>query len=78
MRKVKLIYVDGRSEYINTNIENDKEILMNYIKQNFYDSFKMYVNKRDLELSNQIKAVIIDNETHIFRYDEKQEFYVHF
>lgn len=78
MRKVKLIYVDGRIEYINIDETDNKEILKSCTNRNFSDSFKAYVNKRDATLSNQIKAVAIDGETHIFRYDEKNEFYVHF
>lgn len=78
MRKVKLIYVDGRIEYMNTDETDNKEILKSCTHRNFSDSFKFYVNKQELDLSNQIKAVAIDEETHIFRYDEKQEFYVHF
>jgi hypothetical protein len=78
MRKVKLIYVDGRIEYMNTEEENNKDILKSCTYKNFSDSFKAYVNNRDVDLSNQIKAITIDEETHIFRYDDKQEFYVHF
>jgi hypothetical protein len=65
MKKIKLIYVDGRSEYMNTN-ETDKEILYKCTYKNLCDSFKFPTNKQDIDFSNQIKVVITGENTYLF------------
>jgi hypothetical protein len=76
MRKIKVIYSDGEIKYIETD-EVDKEIIYQCDYENLSCSIGAHYNDLDAREIRHVKALIIGEKVFLFKYNEKQGFYMH-